>query len=522
MSDPLSGQFDCTRLCTINVGKHWAIEFVLRQKEAEYSQASGQNNGRSIVCVRTLGAQTDSSLLQIPLTQSEDFALGDDRYDGSHFFPTPNQIEQFESSKIEELDQYKKKLIGLDTENIERKLIRIEEELDTRFGAIREALAERKLERAKRREQLRLVEHDGKELQILDHQSHDDSREIRRMKAVIRGETDFLKVEIRRRRREQSRLKKERAQIARSLQDTLRESFLWETILHMQPGEFPDSYRDFVLVRLFAAVARYGLENVEFSIVGDSEKDISEALQAIQREAQKLQQLPNKALSHLCALTKPEFRDSWLPPLELVYQDPWFVVVNKPSGLLSVPGRKWPEQDSVVTRVVLYFPHASGPLSVHRIDQATSGLQIVALTAQAHRELSMLFQAKRVKKTYFADVEGEVIENSGTIELPLKPHYTNRIRQMVDMKSGKKAVTNFQVLQRSESKTRLSLEPVTGRTHQLRVHCADADGLGHPILGDKIYGSSDKTENMRLHAGRVQFTHPFTGEEVDVSCLPPF
>ncbi|MEE2902338.1 MAG: RluA family pseudouridine synthase, partial [Myxococcota bacterium] len=377
-------------------------------------------------------------------------------------------------------------------------------------------------ERAYRREQLRQAEHDGKELQMLDHQSHDDSREIRRIKSMIRGETESFKEEIRRRRRDQSRLKKERAQIARCLQETLRESFLWETILHMQPGEFPDSYRGFLLVRLFAAVARHGLEHVEFSIVGDAEKDISEALQTIENEAQELQQLSDKALSHLCALTKPELRNSWLPPLEIVYQDQWFVVVNKPSGLLSVPGRKWPEQDSVITRVVLHFPYASGPLSVHRIDQATSGLQIVALNAQAHRELSMLFQAKRVKKTYFAEVEGEVPENSGIINLPLKPHYLDRIRQMVDVESGKKAVTNYQVIRRAENRTRLSLEPVTGRTHQLRVHCADPNGLGRPILGDKIYGSSEETESMRLHAGRVQFTHPFTGKEVDVSCGPPF
>ncbi|MEE2901739.1 MAG: hypothetical protein VYC39_05385, partial [Myxococcota bacterium] len=291
MSDPVSGPYD------VHLGKHCAIEFVLTESAAEHSQAAGR--GPSIVCVRDTGSQTERSVLQIPLKQSESFALGGQHYDGSQFFPTPNQIEQFESSKIEELDQYKEKLIKLDTEKIERELIRVEEEINSRFGASREALAERKLRRAQRREQLRLMEHDGKELQMLDHQSHDDSREIRRMKSMIRSETESLKEEIRRRRREQSRLKKERAQIARCLQETLRESFLWETILHMQPGEFPESYRGFLLVRLFAAVARHGLKNVEFSIIGDTEKDISEALRAIEKEALELQQLSDRALSHL-------------------------------------------------------------------------------------------------------------------------------------------------------------------------------------------------------------------------------
>ena len=465
------------------------------------------------------GAQKNA---KVPLTRPDEFILGKQYYDGCLRLPTPNQLKQLELEKITELDEYKTRLIQLDTRPLERELSRVENELSNRFDEERKIIAARKIARTKLREQLEGMQHDGSELKALDDQSHDDSRKIRQMKLATRMETEPLRERIREQLKQQSKLKKERAEIARCLQQTLREGYLWETILGRGFEETLDPYREFTLVRALAARARYSLQKVEYTIVANTVEELERAVVTVQDETNRMCELSREACSPLCTLANQEGTVKSLPPLNVVYEDEWFVIVGKPSGLLSVPGRRWAEQDSVITRVALHFPEASGPLSVHRIDQATSGLQIVALNAKAHRELSMLFQSKRVEKTYVADVEGQVEVESGVITLPLRPHYMDRIRQMVDEEKGKKAITKFRVIHRGDNLTRLSLEPVTGRTHQLRVHCADPKGLGCPIFSDKIYGVTHENENMRLHAGRLKFVHPFTGRDVDVSCAPPF
>jgi tRNA pseudouridine32 synthase/23S rRNA pseudouridine746 synthase len=210
--------------------------------------------------------------------------------------------------------------------------------------------------------------------------------------------------------------------------------------------------------------------------------------------------------------------------LRVVHEDPWLVVVDKPSGLLSVPGRGAHLQDSVLTRLRARFPHATGPLLVHRLDQDTSGLLLAALDAETHVALQRLFLEHTITKTYVAWVDGEVSVDAGEageIALPLRGDPDDRPRQLVDPLHGAAALTEWRVEARRGERTRLSLRPRTGRTHQLRVHLAHPAGLGAPIVGDRLYGRGGP-ERLMLHAAELRFTHPRTGEAVCVRSEAPF
>ena len=223
--------------------------------------------------------------------------------------------------------------------------------------------------------------------------------------------------------------------------------------------------------------------------------------------------------------------------IPVVYEDDYLLVVNKPSGLLSVPGRI--EQYSVETVMQQRYP---GAVIAHRLDMGTSGLLIVAKTMEVYRPLQEQFVKHQVKKKYIALLEAadnsrqtrtNAVRNSpcqsaaiknqcqsaaskGTVSLPLRPDPMNRPRQVVDMEHGKRAVTDYEFL----SDDLVALYPQTGRTHQLRIHCAHPDGLGRPIVGDELYGT--KGERLMLHAAEIWFHHPVTGEAMHLISPPPF
>lgn len=209
-------------------------------------------------------------------------------------------------------------------------------------------------------------------------------------------------------------------------------------------------------------------------------------------------------------------------PLPVVLEDDRFVVVNKPSGLLSVPAKDPSITDHVKARIEALYPSARGPLSVHRLDMETSGLIVLALDPEAHRDLSIQFQERVVEKTYVARVSGRVRENSGLIDLALRLDVERRPLQVVDPVHGKPAQTQWEVLNREETVTRVRLMPKTGRTHQLRVHCAHGGGLGHPILGDRLYGRPESATRLMLHATRLSFEHPSTHQRIEVEVPEPF
>lgn len=205
--------------------------------------------------------------------------------------------------------------------------------------------------------------------------------------------------------------------------------------------------------------------------------------------------------------------------LTTVYEDEWLCVVNKPKGMLSVPGRT--ERRSVLTLMQQRLPKSVEPMVVHRLDMATSGLIVVAKSMEAYTRMQQLFAERKVKKKYVALLDGlPQVPPSGTITLPLTPHATDYPRQVVDREHGKPAITRYNLLGTAQGKTQVALYPQTGRTHQLRVHCAHPEGLGVPIVGDPLYGHGNPQSELQLHAEALLFIHPFTGEEVQIECPP--
>jgi tRNA pseudouridine32 synthase/23S rRNA pseudouridine746 synthase len=204
--------------------------------------------------------------------------------------------------------------------------------------------------------------------------------------------------------------------------------------------------------------------------------------------------------------------------LDVVYDDDCFTVLNKPSGMLTVPGKLL--DDSLLSRYQAVFPEAQGPIVVHRLDQETSGLVIFAKDKTTHKALQQQFEQHMIKKRYIALLEGQVLQDEGIIDLPLLPDVEDRPRQRVDYEHGKCAVTRYHVLERSDGLTRIALEPFTGRTHQLRVHCSHPQGLNCPIVGDRLYGNA--SSRLMLHAQSITLVHPASGHSMTLECAPPF
>lgn len=204
--------------------------------------------------------------------------------------------------------------------------------------------------------------------------------------------------------------------------------------------------------------------------------------------------------------------------LPIIFEDDSIIVVNKPAEFLSVPGKQI--SDSVYTRIKEAYPDADGPLIVHRLDMSTSGILILAKTKQAHEYLQRQFIKKTIQKRYIALLNGAIIQKTGAIELPLRVDLDDRPRQMVCYEHGKHAKTEWKVIDVQGNKTRIEFTPITGRTHQLRVHAAHHLGLNTPILGDDLYGT--KSNRLHLHASELTFVHPATKESITINCPAPF
>lgn len=197
--------------------------------------------------------------------------------------------------------------------------------------------------------------------------------------------------------------------------------------------------------------------------------------------------------------------------MSIAYADSSIVIVHKPQGMLSVPGKG--ALPSVQDILAQEFPSAQGPIIVHRLDMDTSGVMVAALTPQAYLSLQRQFHCREVEKSYVALLQNSLpVGQEGEISLPLRPDINDRPRQLVDFIHGKSAVTHYRVTAVCNHHARVLLHPITGRTHQLRVHCAHTAGLGNPIVGDRLYGQP--AERMMLHARELSFTHPLTGERM--------
>lgn len=221
--------------------------------------------------------------------------------------------------------------------------------------------------------------------------------------------------------------------------------------------------------------------------------------------------------------------DPPLGPLVVVAEGERWVAVDKPSGLLSVPGRTEDKQDCARSRLELQYPDATGPITVHRLDMDTSGILLMALDPRAQATLSRQFMKRKTKKKYLAVLDGHVEHDEGEVDLPLNVDWPNRPKKKVDYDEGKPSLTKYTVLDRYEDehgpRTRIEFEPITGRSHQLRVHAAhpvDRGGLGCPIAGDSLYGREDSADRLLLHASWLMFYEPDTPNRTFVECEPPF
>ena len=199
--------------------------------------------------------------------------------------------------------------------------------------------------------------------------------------------------------------------------------------------------------------------------------------------------------------------------LEIVYEDDYLLLVNKPAEFLSVPGKR--VTDSVYSRMKIAYPNATGPLVVHRLDMSTSGLLLIAKSSEIHKSLQSQFIKRKIQKRYVALLNGTISEDNGFIDLPLRVDLDNRPNQLVCYEYGKKAQTKWEIIERFEDKTLVYFYPITGRTHQLRVHAAHPKGLNTPIVGDDLYGT--KANRLHLHAESITFQHPISRELMTIS-----
>jgi tRNA pseudouridine32 synthase/23S rRNA pseudouridine746 synthase len=229
-------------------------------------------------------------------------------------------------------------------------------------------------------------------------------------------------------------------------------------------------------------------------------------------------------------------------PLTVLHKDPCFVVIDKPAGLLSVPGIAPEKHDCLRSRVKSLFPDASGPMTCHRLDLSTSGVMILALDAKTHKNLSRQFEFRKTHKRYIALLEGHLEHDDGLINCPMRKDMEVRPLMLVDYVQGKPSQTQYRVLARETYRdrpvTRVELLPHTGRTHQLRVHAAhphvttvgtlgqlnadETTGLGHPMVGDELYGDATNADRLMLHASMLTIHHPQTGQQMTFKAPDPF
>ena len=228
-------------------------------------------------------------------------------------------------------------------------------------------------------------------------------------------------------------------------------------------------------------------------------------------------------LKHMLSATESEAPpvlndDNRLSEIEIIFQDEYLAVLNKPFDVLSVPGKV--QSLSVQDYLPTLFPNAKRPMLVHRLDRATSGILLVAMNQDIYVALQKQFTARLVKKKYIAVLDGMIDQKSGVINLPLRVDLDNRPQQLVCFEHGLPATTRFEVLSEENGRTRIAFYPITGRTHQLRVHAAHPKGLNTPIIGDDLYGS--KADRLHLHASFLKFVHPVHREYMEAACELPF
>ncbi|MUG93429.1 RluA family pseudouridine synthase [Scytonema sp. UIC 10036] len=454
--------------------------------------------------------------------------------------PGREQVALDEASVLVELENIKQKLISL-KQIPERQQYEI---LSREFKLRLQEMSDRHQNTKQQRHEKRLIfcetltgELLTVALEQLDEESRQDGIEKRRFKRqqdeALRSLKQLIETadgqirELKQLRKELSRQLQAQMHAAYSVMNFLGQSSSLQQLI--PKGSMPTGTGDCCAPKLLHYAATHGLKPLAMAEFwwgfssNDGDKVSGEFYGAC---AERCQPLMGFLLSGL-PQGNVETRDASLKLspeeiLPILYEDKWLIAVNKPAGLLSVPGRYRDRQDSVLSRLRHLLPDGEELIAVHRLDQDTSGILLLARDGQTYRQLSQQFQQRQVHKVYEALLAGSLTTKSGIIELPLWGNPENRPYQQVDWQYGKPSVTHFQVVSKEGNYTRVEFIPLTGRTHQLRVHAADKNGLGIPILGDRLYGCHVEASRLHLHARELSLLHPQHGKTLYLQAKTPF
>ncbi|WP_375467372.1 pseudouridine synthase [uncultured Nostoc sp.] len=449
--------------------------------------------------------------------------------------PGRDEVALEEARTLAQLDAIKQEILTLKQLTERQQYQTLFDEFEQQLQAMSDRHRHCKHQRQEKRQQIC----DPLTLEQLDEESRQQGIERRQLKrqqnAVLQPLQQLIAVTDAR----ISELKQQRKALSCQLQAQMHATYSLtnfsgrsRSLQELMPGGFPTGTGDCCTPKLLHYAATHNLKPLAMAEFWWGASSVNQ--DKIQGEfygacAERCQPLMGFLLSGLKPISIPNRDVYTISPLSsakgeipIIYEDEWLIAVNKPAGLLSVPGRYRDRQDSVLSRLRHLLPDGITLASVHRLDQETSGILLLARDRQTHRQLSQQFQQRQVYKVYEAILAGAVTVDQGTIELPLWADPENRPNQKVDWQHGKPSLTHFQIMAREGDYTRVEFTPLTGRTHQLRVHAADVRGLGVTILGDRLYGCCAVTSRLHLHARELRFKHPQLEKSLHLQAITPF
>lgn len=449
-----------------------------------------------------------------------------------------DQLVLAEARTLADLDSLKQELIHLQHLPERQQYETLNQELATRLQHLTAQQQQRKRDRQQQRQHLLLaLQGDAltNALIQLDNQSRRDGSERRRLKAEYRERLQLLQQVIEQADSRIQTLKQQRKALSRTLQAQMYATYCVtnfsgesRSLQQLMPeGFLPTGTGDCCAPKLLHYAATHHLTPLALAEFwwgpppANGDKVQGGFYGACAERCQPLMGFLLSGLPSVSLEASLVAEGGATESLPILYQDEALIVVNKPAGLLSVPGRTHDRQDSVLTRLRHLLP-SPRLTAVHRLDQDTSGILVLARDLPTFRHLSRQFQQRQVHKVYEAVLAGSVNQDWLTIDLPLWGDPSDRPRQTVDWQRGKPSMTHVRVLVRTEHTTRVEFLPVTGRTHQLRVHAAAPEGLGTPILGDRLYGCGAAIDRLHLHARELQLQHPLSRQALHLQTSVPF
>ena len=444
--------------------------------------------------------------------------------------PGRDRVAFEEAHTLATLESIKQKLIVLQQMPERSQYELLCQEFQTQLNELTLLHNQRKNERQQQRQ--RLIEIAAESLEIsleqLDEQSRRDGRDRRQLKRQQNAELQPLKFLIEQADNRVCELKQQRKDLSRQLQTQMHNHYSLTNFagksLSLQQlvlgNSMPTGTGDCCAPKLLHYAATHDLKPLAMAEFWYGASSINE--QKIQGAfygacVERCQPLMGFLLSGLPQKEAVAITQT----LPIIYEDEWLIAVNKPTGLLSIPGRYRDVQDSVLSRLRHLLPNGESLLAVHRLDRDTSGILVLARDRQTHSQLSQQFEHRRVHKVYEAILNGSVVEEQGVIDLPLWGDPHDRPIQTVNQQHGKPSVTHFKLMSQTGNLTRMEFSPITGRTHQIRVHAADRRGLGVAILGDRLYGNASD-DRLHLHARELSFEHPQSKQILHLRVDTPF